>query len=244
MLPWHRMVREDTATAPLVRGWILRMTTDGVSVAPDDRPADVITCDVLHTGEGTVRSLCEGDSVLVLMPSTDGQRGVILGRLQAQLGATEAFRRRIFSTRRSLLTAATLVLGLHGSMGASVAWQLRRLGLSVHIVERAGEPATGSTARATGGFRAQYASAINVQLSLLSLELLSHFQKDTGADAEYRPVGYLFLILGVILIAFGLGSDSAIYARHSLGININLLWGACLALFGTVMLLLVKRSRG
>ena len=85
-----------------------------------------------------------------------------------------------------------LVIGA-GIMGASVAWQLRRLGLSVHIVERAGEPATGSTARATGGFRAQYASAINVQLSLLSLELLSHFQKDTGADAEYRPVGYLFL---------------------------------------------------
>ncbi len=85
-----------------------------------------------------------------------------------------------------------LVIGA-GIMGASVAWQLRRLGLSVHIIERAGEPATGSTARATGGFRAQYASAINVQLSLLSLELLSHFQKDTGVDAEYRPVGYLFL---------------------------------------------------
>ncbi len=89
-------------------------------------------------------------------------------------------------------SADVLVVGA-GIMGASVAWQLRRLGMSVHIIERADEPATGSTARATGGFRAQYASAINVQLSLLSLQLLSRFREDTGVDAEYRPVGYLFL---------------------------------------------------
>ena len=45
-------------------------------------------------------------------------------RIPEPLSATEALRRRVFSTRRSLLTAATLVLGLLGSMGASVAWSL------------------------------------------------------------------------------------------------------------------------
>jgi hypothetical protein len=45
-------------------------------------------------------------------------------RIPEPLTATEALRRRVFSTRRSLLTAATLVLGLLGSMGASVAWSL------------------------------------------------------------------------------------------------------------------------
>jgi predicted anti-sigma-YlaC factor YlaD len=45
-------------------------------------------------------------------------------RIPEPLGATEALRRRVLSTRRSLLTAATLVLGLLGSMGASVAWSL------------------------------------------------------------------------------------------------------------------------
>lgn len=35
-----------------------------------------------------------------------------------------AFRRRYLSTRRSLLTAAALVLGLVGSMTASVVWSL------------------------------------------------------------------------------------------------------------------------
>jgi anti-sigma factor RsiW len=45
-------------------------------------------------------------------------------RVTEPLTATAAMRRRVFSTRRSLLTAATLVLGLIGSMGASVAWSL------------------------------------------------------------------------------------------------------------------------
>jgi anti-sigma factor RsiW len=45
-------------------------------------------------------------------------------RITGPLTATAALRRRVFSTRRSLLTAATLVLGLLGSMGASVAWSL------------------------------------------------------------------------------------------------------------------------
>ena len=45
-------------------------------------------------------------------------------RIPEPLTAAAALRRRIFSTRRSLLTAATLVLGLLGSMGASIAWSL------------------------------------------------------------------------------------------------------------------------
>lgn len=58
-----------------------------------------------------------------------------------------------------------------------------------------------------------------------------------------QPMGSLFLILGIILVVFGLVSDPAIYARHSLGININLAWGGCLAAFGATMLFLVRRSR-
>lgn len=45
-------------------------------------------------------------------------------RITGPLTATAALRRRVFSTRRSLLTAAMLVLGLVGSMGASIAWSL------------------------------------------------------------------------------------------------------------------------
>jgi hypothetical protein len=55
------------------------------------------------------------------------------------------------------------------------------------------------------------------------------------------PIGFLFAIFGVLLIAFGAFSDKAIYER-SLGININLEWGIVMLLFGAVMLVLGRRG--
>jgi hypothetical protein len=55
------------------------------------------------------------------------------------------------------------------------------------------------------------------------------------------PIGFLFTIFGVLLIAFGALSDRAIYAR-SLGININLEWGVVMLLFGALMLFLGRRG--
>ena len=56
------------------------------------------------------------------------------------------------------------------------------------------------------------------------------------------PIGLLFLILGVILVVYGFISDPAIYVAHSLGQNVNLLWGAIFALFGGVMLYLSRKK--
>lgn len=90
-------------------------------------------------------------------------------------------------------TADVVIVGA-GVMGASVAWHLTTLGCrSVILLDSASSPGTGSTGRATGGFRAQFASAINVRLSLLSREKLRHFHDATGGECGYQPVGYLFL---------------------------------------------------
>jgi len=51
------------------------------------------------------------------------------------------------------------------------------------------------------------------------------------------PIGGLFSILGVLLAGYGLVSDRGIYVR-SLGINVNLWWGAALLVFGAVMIVL------
>ena len=56
------------------------------------------------------------------------------------------------------------------------------------------------------------------------------------------PMGLLFLLLGVILVVYGFISDPAIYVAHSLGQNVNLLWGAIFALFGGVMLYLSRKK--
>jgi hypothetical protein len=58
------------------------------------------------------------------------------------------------------------------------------------------------------------------------------------------PMGLLFLLLGIILVAYGFFSDPAIYAAHSLGQNVNLLWGAIFTLFGGAMLWLSRKKGG
>jgi multisubunit Na+/H+ antiporter MnhG subunit len=60
-----------------------------------------------------------------------------------------------------------------------------------------------------------------------------------GVDIRI-PIGLMFTILGLLLAVFGLLSDSSIYQR-SLGINVNLLWGAVLTVFGVIMLWMGRR---
>ncbi|GAC1337903.1 MAG: FAD-binding oxidoreductase [Myxococcales bacterium] len=80
-----------------------------------------------------------------------------------------------------------------GVLGASAAWHLAGLGARVTVLEREGEAGRGSTSRATGGFRAQFATEINVALSLLAREKLLRFQDELGVDPGFRPAGYLWL---------------------------------------------------
>jgi hypothetical protein len=57
------------------------------------------------------------------------------------------------------------------------------------------------------------------------------------------PMGLMFTLVGMILVAFGISTrGSAIYAA-SLGINANLWWGIVLLIFGLTMLLLGRRSQ-
>jgi len=58
------------------------------------------------------------------------------------------------------------------------------------------------------------------------------------------PMGWLFLSLGIILCIYGLVADHAIYAKHSLGQNVNLMWGAIFVVFGVVTLLIARKPRG
>jgi multisubunit Na+/H+ antiporter MnhG subunit len=55
------------------------------------------------------------------------------------------------------------------------------------------------------------------------------------------PIGLMFSIFGAILTIYGLISNPEIYQR-SLGINVNLWWGAGLLVFGLLMLFFVPRK--
>ena len=55
------------------------------------------------------------------------------------------------------------------------------------------------------------------------------------------PIGLMFAVMGVLLMGFGYFSDPAIYQR-SLSINVNLLWGFVLLVFGSAFLFLGRRG--
>ncbi len=54
------------------------------------------------------------------------------------------------------------------------------------------------------------------------------------------PIGILFSVFGLLLTLFGAFSSPSLYER-SLGVNINLVWGIVLLVFGVSMLLLGRR---
>ena len=59
-----------------------------------------------------------------------------------------------------------------------------------------------------------------------------------------RPLGAMFTLLGALLVVYGLVSDPRIYAR-SFDMNVNLIWGAVMLVFGGTMLWFgVRRASG
>lgn len=90
-------------------------------------------------------------------------------------------------------TADVVIIG-GGIVGASVAFHLTERGCTdVLVLEREAEQGTGSTGRATGGVRAQFATAINIQMSRYSIEFFTRFEEATGHACGYEPAGYLFV---------------------------------------------------
>jgi hypothetical protein len=61
-----------------------------------------------------------------------------------------------------------------------------------------------------------------------------------GLDIRW-PIGLMFSIIGTILLIHGIatGSDDEML-RRSLGMNVNLVWGIVLLVFGLLMLLSAK----
>ncbi|MGH9849572.1 MAG: NAD(P)/FAD-dependent oxidoreductase [Blastocatellia bacterium] len=89
-------------------------------------------------------------------------------------------------------TADVVIIG-GGIVGSSIAYNLAESGCTdVLIIEREEKQGLGSTSKSMGGVRAQFATPINIQMSLYSIDLFSRFEEATGHTADYRSHGYLF----------------------------------------------------
>jgi sarcosine oxidase subunit beta len=89
-------------------------------------------------------------------------------------------------------TADAVIAG-GGVVGCSLAYQLARRGLDVVLLERE-ELGSQSTARCAGGVRQQFSSETNVRLQRLAVQQLLAFHEETGGHADFRQIGYLFLL--------------------------------------------------
>ena len=91
-------------------------------------------------------------------------------------------------------TADFVIIG-GGVMGASTAFHLAESGQKdVVLLERESQFGLGATGRCAGGVRYQFATEINVRLSIASLKMIEEFEEITGQDPFYRPCGYLFVL--------------------------------------------------
>lgn len=90
--------------------------------------------------------------------------------------------------------SADIVIIGAGVVGASIAYHLTKLGAQDTIIlEKESLPAAGSTAKANGGIRAQFATEINILLSLKAMEILNSLDEEMKEQVEYIKAGYLFM---------------------------------------------------
>jgi hypothetical protein len=55
-----------------------------------------------------------------------------------------------------------------------------------------------------------------------------------GLDIRW-PIGIIFTIYGLVLTAFGAFTNPQTFVEHSMGVNIDVWWGAAMLVFGLFM---------
>ena len=89
-------------------------------------------------------------------------------------------------------TADVVIIG-SGIVGSSVAYHLGEAGCTnVLVIEREAHQGKGSTGKSMGGVRAQFATPVNIQMSIYSINFFAQFDEVMGYPADYRAHGYLF----------------------------------------------------
>ncbi|MBI3694231.1 MAG: FAD-binding oxidoreductase [Acidobacteria bacterium] len=90
-------------------------------------------------------------------------------------------------------TADVVIIGA-GIVGSSVAYHLTEAGCkNVLVLERETRQGLGSTGKSMGGVRAQFATDVNIGMSLYSIPFFDRFEEATGHPSGYKAHGYLFM---------------------------------------------------
>jgi sarcosine oxidase subunit beta len=91
-------------------------------------------------------------------------------------------------------SADVVIIG-GGIMGMSTAYHLAKRGCrNVVMLERSEMFGLGSTGLNAGGVRYQFSTAVNIELSKLSIGMMERFADEMGQEVALRRCGYLFLL--------------------------------------------------
>lgn len=58
------------------------------------------------------------------------------------------------------------------------------------------------------------------------------------------PLGLMFATIGALMVGYGAFTWQSVMYQRSMGQNVNVIWGGVMLLFGALMLLLARRSKG
>ncbi len=89
-------------------------------------------------------------------------------------------------------TADVIIIGA-GIVGCSIAYHLSSLGAASVVVVEMDLVCSGSTGKSAGGIRQQFATELNLRLSIESLKMFRRMPEELGVDPAFHEVGYLFL---------------------------------------------------
>jgi len=90
-------------------------------------------------------------------------------------------------------TADVVIIGA-GIVGSSIAYHLTEAGCkNVVVIERETRQGLGSTGKSMGGVRAQFATDVNIRMSMYAIPFFNRFEEATGYPSGYKSHGYLFM---------------------------------------------------
>jgi sarcosine oxidase subunit beta len=114
-------------------------------------------------------------------------------------------------------TAGVVVVG-GGVVGCSIAYHLARRGLRDVLVLERDAVGAGTTSKAAGGIRAQFATETEIRFSLESRRVFEHFVEEFGVDPGYTRIGYLFLVADEADLR---GFEARMALQRQLGVDVR-----------------------